>query len=119
MQTILIAGESDNDSEYRKAPCCSAISHVSDGMCLGVGTGSTVAVFIELLTEKISAEDISITAVPSSYATLLQLHDVGIPTLPLGCVTSLPCAVDGADEVDAKLALIKGGGAARWCSSSP
>jgi len=89
-----------------------AISHVADGMCLGVGTGSTVAIFIELLAEKISAEGISITAVPSSYATLLQLHDVGVPTIPLGCVASVPCAVDGADEVDAKLAMIKGGGAA-------
>jgi ribose 5-phosphate isomerase A len=89
-----------------------AINHVTDGMYLGVGTGSTVAIFIELLAEKISSENISITTVPSSYGTLLHLHDAGIPTIPLGCVTSLPVAVDGADEVDNQLALIKGGGAA-------
>jgi ribose 5-phosphate isomerase A len=89
-----------------------AISHVSDGMCLGVGTGSTVEVFIELLVERIASENINITAVPSSHATELRLHDVGISTVPLGAVTSLPCAVDGADEVDPQLALIKGGGAA-------
>ncbi len=99
------------DNEKRLA-AEAAINHVSDGMCLGVGTGSTVEVFIQLLVEKIAAENISITAVPSSYATCLQLLDAGIPTIPLGCVTNLACAVDGADEVDSNLAMIKGGGAA-------
>ncbi|MFX0169142.1 MAG: ribose-5-phosphate isomerase RpiA [Candidatus Hodarchaeota archaeon] len=98
--------------EEKRLAAEAAINHVSDGMCLGVGTGSTVEVFIELLVEKIAAENITITAVPTSCATQLRLHDVGITTIPLGCVTSLPCAVDGADEVDSTMALIKGGGAA-------
>jgi ribose 5-phosphate isomerase A len=89
-----------------------AISHVSDGMCLGIGTGSTVEIFIDLLVEKIVSENITLTAVPSSHATQLRLHDAGINTVPLGAITSLACVVDGADEVDSELALIKGGGAA-------
>ena len=99
-------------AEEKRLAAEAAINHVSDGMCLGVGTGSTVELFIDLLVEKVAAENISITTVPSSYATELRLHDAGITTLPLGRVTSLACAVDGADEVDTKLALIKGGGAA-------
>lgn len=98
--------------EEKRLAAEAAINHVSDGMCLGVGTGSTVGIFIDLLVEKISAENITITAVPTSYATQLRLKDAGIPMISLGCVTSLACAVDGADEVDPNLALIKGGGAA-------
>ncbi len=98
--------------EEKRFAAEAAINHVSDGICLGVGTGSTVEIFIDLLVEKIATENITLTAVPSSYATQLRLHDAGITTVPLGAVTSLACAVDGADEVDAKLALIKGGGAA-------
>jgi ribose 5-phosphate isomerase A len=99
-------------AEEKRFAAEAALNHVSDGMCLGVGTGSTVEIFIDLLVEKIASEDITITAVPSSYATELRLHDAGITTVPLGAITSLACAVDGADEVDSQLALIKGGGAA-------
>lgn len=98
--------------EEKRFAAKAAISHVSDDMCLGVGTGSTVEIFIDLLVEKIASENITITAVPSSYATELRLHDAGISTVPLGAITSLVCAVDGADEVNPQLALIKGGGAA-------
>jgi ribose 5-phosphate isomerase A len=98
--------------EEKRLAAEAAINHVSDGMCLGVGTGSTVEIFIDLLVEKIAAENIAITAVPTSYATQLRLLDAGIPMISLCCVTSLACAVDGADEVDSNLALIKGGGAA-------
>ncbi|MFW9830544.1 MAG: ribose-5-phosphate isomerase RpiA [Candidatus Thorarchaeota archaeon] len=98
--------------EEKRFAAEAALNHVSDGMCVGVGTGSTVEIFIELLVEKIASENISITAVPSSYATEIKLHDSGISTIPLSRVTGLACAVDGADEVDSNLALIKGGGAA-------
>jgi ribose 5-phosphate isomerase A len=98
--------------EEKRFAAEAALTHVSDGMCLGVGTGSTVEIFIDLLVERIASENITITAVPSSYATQLRLHDAGITTVALGAVTSLACAVDGADEVDQNLALIKGGGAA-------
>ena len=98
--------------EEKRFAAEAAISHVSDGMCLGVGTGSTVEIFIDLLVERIASENITITAVPSSHATELRLRDAGIDTVSLGAVTSLPCAIDGADEVDSQLALIKGGGAA-------
>lgn len=99
------------EKEKRRA-AEAALSHVVDGMTLGVGTGSTVDCFIELLAERVASEGITVTAVPSSYATELRLRDAGIPVHPLNTVTTLPLAIDGADEVDPHLALIKGGGAA-------
>lgn len=99
------------DDQKRQA-AQAALNHLSDGICLGVGTGSTVEIFIDLLVEKVNSENLSITTVPSSHATELRLHDVGLSTVPLGSATSLALAVDGADEVDPKLNLIKGGGAA-------
>jgi len=89
-----------------------ALAHITDGMMLGVGTGSTVDIFIDLLTEKVAAEKMSITTVPSSFATGHRLRAAGFSVECLTSISTLPLAIDGADEVDHNLALIKGGGAA-------
>lgn len=99
------------DDEKRRA-AEAALSHVTDGMVLGVGTGSTVDVFIELLVKKMMEEELEITTVPSSYGTEHRLRAAGFEIEGLSEVSSVPLAVDGADEVDPQLALIKGGGAA-------
>lgn len=99
------------EKEKRRA-AEAALTHIVDGITLGVGTGSTVEHFIDLLAEKVASEGLSITTVPSSYATELRLRSAGLTVRPLSTVTSLPLAIDGADEVDPNLALIKGGGAA-------
>ncbi|MFX1474953.1 MAG: ribose-5-phosphate isomerase RpiA [Promethearchaeota archaeon] len=89
-----------------------ALAHVTDGMTLGVGTGSTVEIFIDLLTEKVAADELSIITVPSSFATGHRLRAAGFRVECLTSISVCPLAVDGADEVDGELALIKGGGAA-------
>jgi ribose 5-phosphate isomerase A len=86
-----------------------ALRYVEDGMIVGVGTGSTVAHFIDALAErKFSIEG----AVSSSEQSTLQLQRLGIRVLDLNSAGDLPLYVDGADECDGNRCLIKGGGAA-------
>ena len=86
-----------------------ALRYVEDGMIVGVGTGSTVAHFIDALAErKFSIEG----AVSSSEQSTLQLKRLGIRVIDLNSAGDLPLYVDGADECDANRCLIKGGGAA-------
>jgi ribose 5-phosphate isomerase A len=81
-------------------------------MTLGIGTGSTVDVFINLLAEKVVAESLSIRTVSSSYGTSHRLRAAGLAVDCLGSVATVLLTIDGADEVDPQLALIKGGGGA-------
>jgi ribose 5-phosphate isomerase A len=86
-----------------------AIDHVEDGMIVGVGTGSTVAYFINALARiKHRLEG----AVSSSDQSTQRLRDHGIEVLDLNSVGPLQLYVDGADECDPHKRLIKGGGAA-------
>jgi ribose 5-phosphate isomerase A len=98
------------DSKQKKRLAAeAALAHVEDGMVLGVGTGSTVAQFIEALKDrKIKLEG----AVSSSRATSEHLKSAGIPELELNSTGDLPLYIDGADEATPHGALIKGGGAA-------
>ena len=96
-----------------------ALSYVQDGMLLGLGTGSTTAYFIDLLGEKLRAGELhGITGVPTSEETIRRALKAGIPLTSLtaslqgAALPSLDLAVDGADEIDAKLNLIKGLGRA-------
>lgn len=89
----------------------SALDFVKDGMHLGLGTGSTTAYFIALLAEKIRAGSLKdIVGVPTSENTAHQARQLGIPIISLSQLSE-PCldlAVDGADEIDLHLNLIKG-----------
>lgn len=86
-----------------------ALAYIDDDMVVGVGTGSTVNCFIELLAKIKHRID---GAVASSIATAERLKALGIPVLDLNVVGNLPLYIDGADEVNAHLQLIKGGGGA-------
>jgi len=88
-----------------------ALEQVQDGMKLGLGTGSTAKHFVELLGEKVAA-GMKITGVPTSEATRALAAACGVPLTTLDEVDRLDLTVDGADEVDAALDLIKGGGGA-------
>jgi ribose 5-phosphate isomerase A len=88
-----------------------ALEQVQDGMKLGLGTGSTAKHFVELLGEKVAA-GMKITGVPTSEATRALAAACGVPLTTLNEVDRLDLTVDGADEVDAALDLIKGGGGA-------
>ncbi|SFR91326.1 ribose-5-phosphate isomerase [Dyella sp. OK004] len=87
----------------------SAIRYVEDGAIVGVGTGSTVAFFIDALAD---LRDRIQGAVSSSEQSTTQLKKLGIPVLDLNATGPLSLYVDGADECDPHKHLIKGGGAA-------
>lgn len=88
-----------------------ALEQVADGMRLGLGTGSTARHFVDLLGEKVRA-GLKVVGVPTSEATRIQAEQCGVPLTTLDEVDSLDLTVDGADEVDPALDLIKGGGGA-------
>jgi ribose 5-phosphate isomerase A len=85
---------------------------VKDGMVVGLGTGSTVAWTIKRLGQRINEEGLKILGVPTSFQAenLAIASGVGLTTLNVHPILDL--AIDGADQVDAKLFVIKGGGAA-------
>lgn len=85
---------------------------VHDGMIVGIGTGSTVAFFIEALGRRIQTEGLKIRGIPTSEATVAHALRLGIPLVPLTPQTRPDLTIDGADEANPKLDLIKGGGGA-------
>lgn len=95
--------------EQKKLAAEKALEYVEDGMVVGVGTGSTVAFFIDGLARMKSRID---GAVSSSEQSTRQLESHGIPVFDLNAVGPLKLYVDGADECDPYNRLIKGGGAA-------
>jgi ribose 5-phosphate isomerase A len=102
------------DSEsLKRAAASEAVALVEDGMVLGLGTGSTVAHFLDLLGRKIQAGDLrDIVGVPSSIRTGREARQAGIELTSLGERPRLDLTVDGADEVSPTLDLIKGMGGA-------
>jgi ribose 5-phosphate isomerase A len=98
------------DELKRQAAAC-ALERVSDGMKLGLGTGSTAKHFVELLGERVSA-GLKVVGVPTSEATRADAARCGIPLTTLDDIDRLDLTVDGADEADPSLNLIKGAGGA-------
>jgi len=88
-----------------------ALEEVRDGMRLGLGTGSTAKHFVELLGEKVRA-GLKVIGVPTSEATRGDAMRCGIALTTLEDIDRLDLTVDGADEIDPLLNLIKGGGGA-------
>ncbi|OBX50197.1 ribose-5-phosphate isomerase RpiA [Moraxella nonliquefaciens] len=91
----------------KQAVAKTALTHIEDGMILGVGTGSTVNCLIELLTQ-VHLKG----AVASSQATENRLRALDIEIFDLNSVGKLDLYIDGADEIDAQGNMIKGGGGA-------
>lgn len=88
-----------------------AVDYVKDGMKVGLGTGSTAYFAINKLGERVK-EGLQITAVATSVASEQQARELGIPLVPFAQVDRLDLTIDGADELDGSLRLIKGGGGA-------
>ncbi|MGH0635018.1 ribose-5-phosphate isomerase RpiA [Bacillus pacificus] len=88
-----------------------AATFVKDGMKIGLGTGSTVYWTIEKLGERVK-EGLSFQAVPTSKETEVLAQQLNIPLISLNDIQSLDLTIDGADEIDSNLHLIKGGGGA-------
>jgi len=89
-----------------------AAEFVTDGMIVGLGTGSTAYYFVAELGRRIKEEDLQITAVTTSSVTYEQAEGLGIPLKAIDDIEVVDLTVDGADEVDPALNGIKGGGGA-------
>lgn len=88
-----------------------ALGYVENGMRLGIGTGTTAEEFVKLLAEKV-ADGFRIEGVPTSERTARLCMELGVPLKSLDELPELDLTIDGADELDHDLRLIKGGGGA-------
>jgi len=98
-----------NQDELKQAVARAALAYVVEGKIVGVGTGSTARLFIEALA---GMKDRITGAVASSEDTRMRLEGHGIKVFDLNDVTELPVYIDGADEINAEMHMIKGGGGA-------
>lgn len=106
-----------SEQEARKRAAAErAVTYVESGMRLGLGTGSTAKHVLDVISERMKAGALrDVAGVPTSRATADYARQLGIPLIDLDEVRRLDLAIDGADEVDPNLDLIKGlGGALLW-----
>ena len=89
-----------------------AVEYVEDGMRVGLGTGSTAAWMVRCLGEMVRGDGLRIKGVPTSTRTAALAQEVGIEVISLDEAKWLDITIDGADEFDGELNLIKGGGGA-------
>ena len=99
-----------NDLE-KEAAARASLQYVKDGQVVGLGTGSTAAHFIKLLAEQVKS-GLRIRGIPTSVRSRDLALSLGIPLITLDECQEIDVTVDGADEVDPQLRLIKGGGGA-------
>jgi ribose 5-phosphate isomerase A len=99
-----------NDQE-KEAAARASLQFIKDGQVVGLGTGSTAAYFIKLLAEQVS-KGLRIRGIPTSIRSQELAQSLGIPLTTLDQCQEIAVTVDGADEVDPQLRLIKGGGGA-------
>src|SRR5277367_4714005 len=102
--------ESD-PAALKLAAAMRALDFVEHGMKLGLGTGSTAEAFLELLAPRVRG-GLALDCVATSERTAAKARTLGIPLGDLDALAPLDLTVDGADEADRDLNLIKGGGAA-------
>ena len=102
----------DLQNQMKQAVALAAVDQIENGMILGLGSGSTAALMIEALAVKIKSGEIKeVVGVTTSFQGEVLASELGIPLKSLSSVSSIDLAIDGADEVDPKFQLIKGGGA--------
>ncbi|MBV1693948.1 MAG: ribose-5-phosphate isomerase RpiA [Hyphomicrobiales bacterium] len=100
-----------NSDDLKRQAAARALELIEPGMRVGLGTGSTAAKLVELLGAKVKS-GFDVLCVPTSEATAAQARSLGIPLTTLDDTPELDLTIDGADELDAALRLIKGGGGA-------
>jgi len=106
-----MAGTADAVAAAKRAAGYRAADMVEDGMVIGLGTGSTVFYAIEALSGKIR-DGLSVAGVPTSYQTAMRAREYGVPLTTLDDNPVLDLAIDGADQIDPQMRMIKGRGAA-------
>lgn len=112
--SLKMASEGLTQDELKKMVGYKSVDdYVSSGMVVGLGTGSTAYFAVERLGQKLKAGELeNIVAIPTSVRTKEQAESLGIPLVTLDTHSKLDVAIDGADEVDPNLNLVKGGGGA-------
>lgn len=100
-----------DSSQAKRNAAVEAVRGIEDGMTVGLGTGSTAAIVIELLGERV-ARGLEIRGVPTSEATAGLARAAGIPLVGLDTVENVDVTIDGADEITKDGSAIKGGGGA-------
>jgi ribose 5-phosphate isomerase A len=98
--------------EAKKKASIEAAKHVKDGFTIGLGSGSTVAYAIQEIGKRIQQRGLRILGVPTSHQTMMLAVQWGIPTTTLNEHPQLDLAIDGTDQFDRQLNLIKGLGGA-------
>ena len=98
--------------EAKKSVAQEAVKHVKDGFIIGLGSGSTASYVIQKIGQFVKQGELQVLGVPSSSQAKMLAIQSGIPLTTLDEHPILDLALDGADEVDKKLNLIKGGGGA-------
>lgn len=98
--------------ELKKLAGVTAAQYVTDGMIVGLGTGSTAYYFVEEIGRRIKEEGLQVVGVTTSSQTTVQAKQLGIPLKTLDDIDQIDVTVDGADEVDPQFNGIKGGGGA-------
>ncbi|MCD6189610.1 MAG: ribose-5-phosphate isomerase RpiA [Thermococcus sp.] len=99
--------------ELKRMVAKEALKYIDDDMIIGLGTGSTTAHFIQMLGKKLMTGELEdVYGIPTSHQSRLLALESGIPVVSLDEVDAIDLAIDGADEVDPHLNLIKGRGAA-------
>ena len=88
-----------------------AVEYVKDGMIVGLGTGSTTEYAVKKLGERVR-DGLAIRGIPTSDVTKVQAEEEGIPLIDFSETMYIDLTIDGADEIDVNLNMIKGGGAA-------
>ncbi|MBK5928331.1 ribose-5-phosphate isomerase RpiA [Rhodobaculum claviforme] len=96
----------------KRAAARRSVDFVRDGMKLGLGTGSTAVFMVRALAERVAAQGMDVTCVPTSEATARLAGGLGLRLSTLDAVGRLDLTIDGTDEFDPRLDLIKGGGGA-------
>ena len=103
---------SDLQNQMKRAVAEAAVEQFRDGMSVGLGSGSTAALMIQGLGQRLASGQLKdIVGVTTSFQGEVLAAELGIPLLSLNAVDRIDLAIDGADEVDPSFQLIKGGGA--------
>jgi len=101
-----------NSQNYKRQAAEHALKLVEPGMVLGLGTGSTAAEFVTLLAGRMKQEQLNLRCVATSGQTQRLAQQLGITVDDFSTIADVDLTVDGADEIDPQLNLIKGGGGA-------
>jgi ribose 5-phosphate isomerase A len=101
----------DQQTLAKRAAAVRALDYVRSGMKLGLGSGSTAEIFVEVLAERMK-QGLSVVTTATSQRTADKARALGIQIEELDALGALDVTIDGADETDAELNLIKGGGGA-------